>query len=187
MCLHFCTAFQQVAQVHKSNRALTGVSSGSMGLSLQASSLVHVAFGRLWHLITMTATGISREFVEPTCCICMPRGRPQSSGAHRSQAHCDASAGIKLGHLLHKGRLRPASCCMCRHRDGVWRSADEVPLTPAGRIKAHIALDGHGSYPEAGFIPRVYFAFNDLTSNQGVQACSCSLMPYSKGTGRQHL
>lgn len=56
----------------------------------------------------------------------------------------------------------------CRHRDGVWRSADELPLTQDQRIQAHIALDGHGSYPQAGLIPRVFFAFNDRTSSRGV-------------------
>ncbi|CAL5225933.1 g8728 [Coccomyxa viridis] len=54
-----------------------------------------------------------------------------------------------------------------RHMDGVWRSADDVPRGKDGRILAHIALNGHGSYPTAGFIPRNLLAFNDYTSNQG--------------------
>lgn len=55
----------------------------------------------------------------------------------------------------------------CRHMDGVWRSADDVPRGRDGRILAHVALNGHGSYPTAGFIPRNLLAFNDYTSNQG--------------------
>ena len=51
--------------------------------------------------------------------------------------------------------------------DGVWRSADDVPRGKDGRILAHVALNGHGSYPTAGFIPRNLLAFNDYTSNQG--------------------
>ena len=54
-----------------------------------------------------------------------------------------------------------------RHMDGVWRSADEVPRGKDGRILAHVALNGHGSYPTATFIPRNLLAFNDYTSNQG--------------------
>ena len=54
-----------------------------------------------------------------------------------------------------------------RHMDGVWRSADEVPRGKDGRVIAHVALNGHGSYPTAGFIPRNLLAFNDYTSNQG--------------------
>ena len=49
----------------------------------------------------------------------------------------------------------------------MWRSADDVPRGKDGRILAHIALNGHGSYPTAGFIPRNLLAFNDYTSNQG--------------------
>lgn len=54
-----------------------------------------------------------------------------------------------------------------RHMDGVWRSADEVPRGKDGRVLAHVALNGHGSYPSAGFIPRNLLAFNDYTSNRG--------------------
>ena len=56
---------------------------------------------------------------------------------------------------------------LCRHMDGVWRSADEAPRGRDGRVLAHVALNGHGSYPAAGFIPRNLLAFNDYTSNQG--------------------
>ena len=56
---------------------------------------------------------------------------------------------------------------LCRHMDGVWRSADEAPRGADGRLLAHVALNGHGSYPTAGFIPRNLLAFNDYTSNQG--------------------
>ena len=58
-----------------------------------------------------------------------------------------------------------------RHRDGVWRSADELPRAADGRVQAFVALNGHGSYPEAGTIPRVFFAFNDQTSDKG-EPCS---------------
>ena len=56
---------------------------------------------------------------------------------------------------------------LCRHMDGVWRSADEAPRGADGRLLAHVALNGHGSYPTAGFIPRNLLAFNDYTSIQG--------------------
>ncbi|KAK9902691.1 hypothetical protein WJX75_002901 [Coccomyxa subellipsoidea] len=54
-----------------------------------------------------------------------------------------------------------------RHQDGVWRSAKDVPRSEGGRPLAHIAVNGHGSYPTAGTIPRIFFAANDQTSNQG--------------------
>jgi hypothetical protein len=49
----------------------------------------------------------------------------------------------------------------------VWRSAKDVPRSEGGRPLAHIAVNGHGSYPTAGTIPRIFFAANDQTSNQG--------------------
>ena len=52
------------------------------------------------------------------------------------------------------GGCAPAS----RHRDGVWRSADEVPQGPGGRPLAFIAVNGHGAYPVAGTIPRIFYA-----------------------------
>ncbi|CAL8466419.1 g5955 [Coccomyxa elongata] len=71
-------------------------------------------------------------------------------------------------------RLTPDGRCVLgvyysahRHQDGVWRSAREVPRSEAGRPLAHIAVNGHGSYPIAGTIPRIFFAANDQTSNQG--------------------
>ena len=36
-----------------------------------------------------------------------------------------------------------------------------------GRPKAFIATNGHGSYPEPGTVPRVFFIFPDETSDQG--------------------
>ncbi|KAK9857191.1 hypothetical protein WJX84_004091 [Apatococcus fuscideae] len=54
-----------------------------------------------------------------------------------------------------------------RHRDGVWRSADEMLRGDDGRPKAFIATNGHGSYPEPGTVPRVFFIFPDETSDQG--------------------
>lgn len=50
-----------------------------------------------------------------------------------------------------------------RHRDGRWVAADEMPRTADGRPLSYIAINGHGSYPRAGFIPRIFLAFNDRT------------------------
>lgn len=50
-----------------------------------------------------------------------------------------------------------------RHRDGIWLSADEMPRTADGRPLSYVAINGHGSYPRAGFIPRIFLAFNDRT------------------------
>ncbi|KAL0034634.1 hypothetical protein WJX77_000317 [Trebouxia sp. C0004] len=50
-----------------------------------------------------------------------------------------------------------------RHRDGRWVSANGMPRTPDGRPLSYVALNGHGSYPRAGFIPRIFLAFNDRT------------------------
>lgn len=54
-----------------------------------------------------------------------------------------------------------------RHRDGMWRSADSVPLSSDGRPMAYIAENGHGSYPTAGTILRLFFVINDYTSANG--------------------
>ena len=54
-----------------------------------------------------------------------------------------------------------------RHRDGMWRSADEVPMSEDGRPLAYIAENGHGSYPIAGTILRLFCVINDYTSDQG--------------------
>ena len=40
----------------------------------------------------------------------------------------------------------------------MWRSADEVPQGPGGRPLAFIAVNGHGAYPVAGTIPRIFYA-----------------------------
>ena len=56
------------------------------------------------------------------------------------------------------------------HRDGKWRSADELPRTPDGRVQSFVAINGHGSYAEKGTIPKIFFAFNDQTSDQGKSA-----------------
>ena len=61
----------------------------------------------------------------------------------------------------------------CRHRDGRWVSANDMPRTPDGRPLSYVALNGHGSYPRAGFIPRIFLAFNDRTG-QGI-----TIAPYS--------
>ena len=44
----------------------------------------------------------------------------------------------------------------------MWRSADEVPLGPGGRPLAFIAVNGHGAYPVAGTIPRIFYAVRPL-------------------------
>lgn len=51
-----------------------------------------------------------------------------------------------------------ARACARRHRDGVWRSANEVPQGPGGRPLAFVAVNGHGAYPIAGTIPRIFYA-----------------------------
>ena len=63
--------------------------------------------------------------------------------------------------------LHACAACLFRHRDGVWRSADSVPRGAHGRPVAHVAVNGHGSYPEAGTIPRIFFTANDQTSEAG--------------------
>ena len=91
-----------------------------------------------------------------------------NSRAATSSGVCRAPGGIL------RCRLWPFLTCLpqgqaalCRHMDGVWRSADEAPRGADGRLLAHVALNGHGSYPTAGFIPRNLLAFNDYTSDQG--------------------
>lgn len=81
-------------------------------------------------------------------------------------------AGHCIPYTLKPKALGPVTsirslCCACRHQDGVWRSAGKVPRSETGRPLAHIAVNGHGSYPIAGTIPRIFFAANDHTSNQG--------------------
>ena len=47
-----------------------------------------------------------------------------------------------------------------------------MPRTADGRPLSYIAINGHGSYPRAGFIPRIFLAFNDRT---GKGVCQGSL------------
>ncbi|KAK9812839.1 hypothetical protein WJX72_004577 [[Myrmecia] bisecta] len=54
-----------------------------------------------------------------------------------------------------------------RHYDGVWLSASSIPREPNGRPIVYTALNGHGAYWFPGFVPRLFLAFNDLTSDQG--------------------
>ena len=42
-----------------------------------------------------------------------------------------------------------------------------MPRTADGRPIAHVAVNGHGSYPAAGTIPRIFYAANDQTSDRG--------------------
>ena len=67
-----------------------------------------------------------------------------------------------------------------RHRDGLWRSADEVPRSKDGRPLAYIAENGHGSYPVAGTIWRLFGVINDYTSDTGTQFSSLFLWSYSE-------
>ncbi|KAK9838553.1 hypothetical protein WJX81_007080 [Elliptochloris bilobata] len=68
-----------------------------------------------------------------------------------------------------------------RHRDGVWRSADEVPQGPGGRPLAFVAVNGHGAYPVAGTIPRIFYAANDQTSDEGLRWSPSRCMLVSDG------
>ena len=34
-----------------------------------------------------------------------------------------------------------------RSRDGCWVAAEQLERTPQGRLKAYVALHGHGTYP----------------------------------------
>lgn len=52
----------------------------------------------------------------------------------------------------------------------MWRSADEVPRSEGGRPVAYVAENGHGSYPTAGTIFRLFFVINDYTSVDGEPA-----------------
>ncbi len=71
-----------------------------------------------------------------------------------------------------------SSCLVGRHRDGCWRSADEVPLSASGRPNAYIAENGHGSYPVAGTILRLFCVINDYTSSDG----ELQALPLYKGS-----
>ena len=73
--------------------------------------------------------------------------------------------------------LQCLSVCRCRHRDGIWLSADEMPRTADGRPLSYVAINGHGSYPRAGFIPRIFLAFNDRTGTGANDAVLLPAMP----------
>jgi len=91
--------------------------------------------------------------------------------------------------LLMLGRLcsrHPSTICTpvtvwgCRHIDGTWRSADEVPRTAEGRPQSFVAINGHGSYPYPGTTIRLFGAFNDQTSQKGEL---CTFLQPSPCTG----
>ena len=48
-----------------------------------------------------------------------------------------------------------------------------MPRSAEGRPLSYMALNGHGSYPTAAFIPRIFFAFNDRTSDRGETLQHC--------------
>ena len=48
-----------------------------------------------------------------------------------------------------------------------------MPHTQDGRPLSYVALNGHGSYPKAGFIPRIFLAFNDRTG-PGITIIPCA-------------
>eukprot|EP00891_Asterochloris_glomerata_P006031 jgi/Astpho2/6031/Aster-03988 len=65
--------------------------------------------------------------------------------------------------------VTPQQLAVQGHRDGVWKSGGEMPRSAEGRPLSYVALNGHGSYPMAAWIPRIFFAFNDQTSDKGPQ------------------
>lgn len=101
----------------------------------------------------------------------LPASGALKAGAYGVIPYVSSVANLSSPFWLGHPDGRPANAewnlAVSRHQDGVWRSADEVPMTADGRLQAHVALDGHGSYPQSGFIPRVFFAFNDRTSTKG--------------------
>lgn len=55
-----------------------------------------------------------------------------------------------------------------RPRDGEWSVGQKVPIDEVtGRIKAYVALHGHGTYPRKGIIHRHFYLGNDHTSDRG--------------------
>jgi len=55
-----------------------------------------------------------------------------------------------------------------RPRDGEWSVGHKVPRDEVtGRIKAYVALHGHGTYPRKGIIHRHFYLGNDHTSDRG--------------------
>ena len=54
-----------------------------------------------------------------------------------------------------------------RPRDGHWVAAAAAPRSPCGRLLAFVARHGHGTYGQAGVIPRAFGFANDHTSGDG--------------------
>lgn len=57
-----------------------------------------------------------------------------------------------------------------------------MPRSAEGRPLSYVALNGHGSYPMAAWIPRIFFAFNDQTSDKGVPLQHCCPDIYCNGS-----
>jgi len=81
--------------------------------------------------------------------------------------HCSERLAVDQSCSTHVQALVTVMTIVCRHVDGVWRSADEVPRTADGRPISYVALHGHGSYLVTGRIIRLFGAFNDHTSARG--------------------
>ena len=100
--------------------------------------------------------------------------------------HCSALHDVLIQLCYNQPFLtRKARSCIhaSRHRDGVWRSADEVPQGPGGRPLAFIAVNGHGAYPVAGTIPRIFYAVRlFLVLFIRLPACVSSWMSCSTGS-----
>ena len=117
-----------------------------------------------WEHITvrLTPDGQSVLGVYYSCHRCHPLATEAPAAALRSCAFCRA-----LLHPQGTEHFCEVHSEPCRHIDGTWRSAHEVPRTPEGRPEAYVAINGHGVYPEAGRIIRLFGAFNDNTSREG--------------------
>ena len=57
-----------------------------------------------------------------------------------------------------------------------------MPRSAEGRPLSYVALNGHGSYPIAAWIPRIFFAFNDQTSDQGETPQHCCPVIWCDGS-----
>ena len=117
-----------------------------------------------------------------------PAGRPRPAGPVWQVAAGSPAVQRQGSCTLQQGRSKhdaPANDTLggtsYRHRDGKWRSANELPRTPDGRVQSFVAINGHGSYAEKGVIPKIFFAFNDRTSDQGALPCRAGRRPLPAG------
>ncbi|KAG2501239.1 hypothetical protein HYH03_001046 [Edaphochlamys debaryana] len=70
---------------------------------------------------------------------------------------------------LHANSLELQGVWYNAHRniEGEWCPAAQVPRSPCGRLLGFVAINGHGIYPTAGTIPRLFLIANDRTSAEG--------------------